>query len=102
MNIDFTSRTGESQKRSVAMGLADAAAKRVNEMNATRSNEMDAANKYAEENKDAFANYDSLSSRGGKYTKKRKARKSRKSSFKKSTFKKSRAKFGSRKYKKKY
>jgi hypothetical protein len=88
MDIDFTSRTGESQKRSVAMGLADAAAKRVNEMNATRSNEMDAASKYAEENKDAFANYDSLSSRGGKYTKKRrskrKARKSRKSSFKKS------------------
>lgn len=88
MDIDFTSRTGESQKRSVAMGLANAAAKRVNEMNAMRSNEMDAANKYAEENKDAFANYDSLSSRGGKYTKKRmskrKARKSRKSSFKKS------------------
>jgi hypothetical protein len=91
MDIDFTSRTGESQKRSVAMGLADAAAKKVNETNAMRSNEIGQANKFAEENKDVFAKFDSLPNRGGKYTKKRKSkRKARKS--RKSTFKKSRAK----------
>jgi hypothetical protein len=59
-------------------------------MNSMRSNEMDAANKYAEENKDAFANYDSLSSRGGKYT--RRMRRSKSKKTRKSTFKKSRAK----------
>ena len=78
MDIDFTSRTGESQKRSVAMGLANAAAKKVNETNE--------ANKFAEENKDAFEKFDSLPNRGGKYTKKRRSnrRKSRKSTLKKS------------------
>jgi hypothetical protein len=92
MDIDFTSRTGESQKRSVAMGLADAAAKRVNEMNAMRSNEMDAANKYAEENGDAFANYDSLSSRGGKFKRTAKRSKSRKSKAKRRKSRKNRGK----------
>uniref|UniRef100_A0A6C0DJ04 Uncharacterized protein n=1 Tax=viral metagenome TaxID=1070528 RepID=A0A6C0DJ04_9ZZZZ len=82
MDIDFTSRTGESQKRSVAMGLADAAAKKVNETNA--------ANNFVEENKDAFEKFDSLPNRGGKYTKKRKSKRNTKKSRKQRKSKKHR------------